>query len=410
MILVEFLFFFFHIFLIFHDSELDIQTNNLINKLGQHKMGAQNLVHLNCCLSRDTSFKDLIQVRTMRQSLAAVISITIKIHSIMNSCPFFILQEIRKCFGIGSDDNETFRFGIIGLHPCGDLASILIKFFLDNAEPKFLNLVGCCYFKITTSAAAAATNGCDANKNGNGVCINGIGYPLSDYFMAGIDAKRHHLSFEAREIACHAIEVYAMRLSQSNYDNLRVHSYRAAIEKIICKYWPERKHCGLRSIKRLTTFREYCKQAVCHLDGVHIPDIDIDSDDTIQNLNNWKCVVIFYTLRLMLAPIIESVILYDRMLCLLERGSFQSSFLLILLICLCNTDVLFSRNFCPKLTGCQTTIEAIFDPFVSARNHITTAIRSWPCGCAVLLSAAAIKSTALLFSRLKYVVHFYCSS
>lgn len=307
----------------------------------------------------------------------AVVSIAKEINDPIS---LFHFQEIRQCFKIDSNDGTAFRFGIIGLHPCGDLASILINFFLENVEPKFLNLVGCCYFKITTSAS---TNGCHANESA--VRINSRGYPLSDYLLKSIDTKWHRLSFEAREIACHAIEVYAQRLSQSNYDNLRVHSYRAAIEKIICKYWPERKHSGLRSIKRLTTFREYCKQVVSHLDGVHIPDIDIDSDDTVENLNNWKSVVIFYTLRLMLAPIIESVILYDRMLCLMERGNSNYFFLFDgeesnhKQKCEGSDFVmqLFSiLHFFLELTGCQTTIEAIFDPFVSARNHITTAIRS----------------------------------
>lgn len=173
--------------------------------------------------------------------------------------------------------------------------------------------------------------------------ISGTGYPLSEYLLKNCDMKwNHHLSFEAREIACHAIEVYANRLSHSNFDNLRVHSYRAAIEKIICKYWPERKHSGLRSIKRLSTFREYCQLAVSHLNDLQIPDIDIDSDDTIGNLNNWRLVVIFYTLRLMLAPIVESVILYDRVLCLLERGNFYLfSFFLIKI----KLHPIFNRSF-----------------------------------------------------------------
>lgn len=197
------------------------------------------------------------------------------------------------------------------MHPCGDLASILTNFFLKSSEAKFLNLVGCCYFKITTCD--------DLNEN----CLN-YGYPLSEYLKKrNIVPKWHRLSFEAREIACHAIEVYAHRLRNKEYDYLRVHSFRAAIEKIICKYWPERKRSGLRSIKHLTTFREYCQNAVSHLDGVEIPDHEIDAPDTISNLLHWKLVVIFYTLRLMLAPIVESVILYDRLLYLLEHGNFR---------------------------------------------------------------------------------------
>lgn len=275
-------------------------------------MYSQKLVHLNLCLSRETSFKNLIHVRNTHINLPLSQHFTKKGHQFN---PTFIFQDIRKCFKIDSNDT-TFRFGIIGLHPCGDLASILINFFHENDEPKFLNLVGCCYFKITTTSA----DGCDTNA----LNINSKGYPLSEYLLKNIDTKwTHHLSFEAREIACHAIEVYSNRLAQNNYENLRVHAFRAAIEKIIRKYWPERKHSGLRSIKRLTTFREYCKQAVSHLDGLQIPDIDINSADTIENLNNWKFIVIFYTLRLMLAPIVESVILFDRMLCLLERGNLS---------------------------------------------------------------------------------------
>lgn len=54
-----------------------------------------------------------------------------------------------------------------------------------------------------------------------------------------------------------------------------------------------------------------------------IPDVDIEAPDTLLDLSNWKLVVIFYTLRLMLAPIVESVILYDRVLCLLEHGNYS---------------------------------------------------------------------------------------
>lgn len=189
-------------------------------------------------------------------------------------------------------NDDTFKFGIIGLHPCGDLASLLTKFFLQSNEAKFLNLVGCCYFKITTSN--------DSNDNN----LN-KGYPLSEYLMNFSEPKWHNLTFEAREVACHAIEVYADRLSTKNYEFLKVHSFRAAAEKIICKYWPERKRSGLRSIKKLTTFREYCYQAVSHLD-IFIPENDIESPDTILNLQRWKWVVIFYTLRLMVAPIVIS--------------------------------------------------------------------------------------------------------
>lgn len=216
---------------------------------------------------------------------------------------------IKQTFGL--NENEQFSFGIIGLHPCGDLASILIDFFIKCKEAKFINVIGCCYMKLTCQEQnilyERTAKECDF-----------LGYPLSDYLLK-INAISSHLDYEAREIACHAIEKYTERLSSGNYDYLKVHSFRAEIERIIQKYWPEKKHSGLKSIKTLTTFTDYCKQAVTHLQ-IEIPEHDINSNETIRNLTNWKNVVIFYTLRLMLAPLVESVILYDRFLHILENG------------------------------------------------------------------------------------------
>lgn len=217
---------------------------------------------------------------------------------------FVLFQDIMRCFDIPSESVNNFKFGIIGLHPCGDLATILMNFFLNCPQAKFVNLVGCCYMKLSTPLQKES--------------ILFRGYPLSDH-LSHQEPMVSLLSYESREIACHAIEQYEKRLRNNNFEYLKVHSYRAAIEKIICNHWPELKHSGLKSIKRLTTFEAYCKEAVSHFKIV-IPNEDIFSDDTKTNLNNWKRVVIFYTLRLMFAPLIESVILYDRVLYLLEQG------------------------------------------------------------------------------------------
>lgn len=146
-----------------------------------------------------------------------------------------------------------------------------------------------------------------------------LGYPLSDFLRRDATISSH-VGYESREIACHAIEKYAERLHSKNYDDLRVHSFRAEIERIIQKHWPEKKHLGLKNMKTLTTFAEYCRQAVEHMD-ITIPSHEINSPETRNHLTNWKNVVIFYTLRLMLAPLVESLILYDRLLSLLENGN-----------------------------------------------------------------------------------------
>ena len=45
-------------------------------------------------------------------------------------------------------NNQLHRFGIIGLHTCGDLGPTLIRNFAHVPEIKFLLAIGCCYMKM----------------------------------------------------------------------------------------------------------------------------------------------------------------------------------------------------------------------------------------------------------------------
>ncbi|PSN32724.1 Protein RRNAD1 [Blattella germanica] len=206
-----------------------------------------------------------------------------------------VSKALRSAFGL-SDDN--FSFGIVGLHPCGDLAPILMKLFIECSNAKFINIVGCCYMKLTT-----------------GIVSGFNGYPMSKY----VSELSHQLSYEAREIACHAIEAYSERLYLGQYENLKIHCYRAALEKILVKYWPHLKHTMIKSIKHSTdlTFSQYVTIAFAKL-GLEVPENDVKSEEIVSDLLQWKRVVIFYTLRLMLAPLVETVILLDRLMSLEE--------------------------------------------------------------------------------------------
>lgn len=275
---------------------IDIQLEETATKYLKHLTHSsyQRPVHLNIKLSRTTNISEFI-------------------------C------DLKSAFNIKS--TESFRFGIVGLHPCGDLAAILLKIFYESSEAAFINLVGCCYMKLTTKSN-------DFN-----------GYPLSNYLKQLQKTKDIHLTYESREIACHAIEMYIQKLRNDNYDDLKIHSYRAAIETIIVKYHPQLKRTGLRSVKHKDglSFEDYCMAATRDL-NLNLPNYEIDSNIIKEMLNEWKNVVIFYTLRLMFAPLVESVILKDRVLSVLENEYF------------CN-------------------IEAFFDPILSPRNHIMTVIK-----------------------------------
>ncbi|XP_073957567.1 methyltransferase-like protein 25B isoform X1 [Choristoneura fumiferana] len=210
---------------------------------------------------------------------------------------------------------ETMKsYGLIGLHPCGDLGPLLIKHFVNCDKVKYICVVGCCFMKLT----------CEGKD---------CGYPLSE-FVKGLN---NELSYVSREISCHAIDIYLERLRKDNYDNLKVHAYRAALERILVDYDPKLKHAPVRNIKHsdTMTFQQYSTQALSRL-NIPLPACFARGE---ADLRQWRRVVTLYTLRLALAPLVETVILLDRVLYILEHG-----------------------------LSCE--IHPVFDPKLSPRNHI----------------------------------------
>ncbi|XP_058126599.1 methyltransferase-like protein 25B [Anopheles ziemanni] len=293
-----------------------------------------------CCIEQSSTF-----VETARQkdfelwhrlvkydpNLEATIVHPVHLHRKVNltkiDCVEFV-QTIKHALNIEKSDATNFGFGLVGLHPCGDLAPSLLRLFLACHECRFIKLVCCCYMKLTTCNTAANNS------------HNEYGFPLSEF------CRQSHVSltYEAREIACHAIEQYREKLL-ANYGELKIHAYRATIETIIVRLHPQHRHAGLKGGIKAdeSTFPEYCQRAVADL-GVVIPNEEVHSEETQKCLNRWEQVVKFYTLRLMFAPLVETVILYDRLLFLLEKGT-------------------------------RARVDVLFDPCLSPRNHAITAFK-----------------------------------
>ncbi|XP_003703845.2 methyltransferase-like protein 25B [Megachile rotundata] len=201
------------------------------------------------------------------------------------------------------DELET-KFGLVGLHPCGDLAPILLKLYSSRSEAKFICIVGCCYMKLTIQSEVSGLKG----------------YPLSKYLLL---RKNHLLTYTSLEVACHAIEKYCDKLKIGNYEDLIVHTYRAALETILIKKCEKLRHSQLRNVKvtKGMSFRQYCTTATAHFDtNLHIQDSDINNAEINSFLNQWQQVIIFGSLRMMLAPLVETIVLYDRFLFLSEKN------------------------------------------------------------------------------------------
>lgn len=126
-----------------------------------------------------------------------------------------------------------------------------------------------------------------------------------------------------------------------------MHAYRAALETILIKRNSQLRRTQVRNVKvtksvtfeqlskswlRLSKFRvslydmieraylfRYCTAAIADLEpNLRPEDSDFQNSQIKSYLNQWRQIVIFGGLRMMLAPLVETVVLLDRFLYLSE--------------------------------------------------------------------------------------------
>ncbi|XP_065757888.1 methyltransferase-like protein 25B isoform X2 [Muntiacus reevesi] len=186
------------------------------------------------------------------------------------------------------------RLLLTGLHACGDLSVALLRHFSRCPEVVALASVGCCYMKLSDPG----------------------GYPLSQW-VAGLPGCE--LPYRLREGACHALEEYAERLQKAG-PSLRTHCYRAALETVIRCAQPELRRPGVQGIPRVHELKieEYVQRGLQRVGlDPHLP-LNVAALRAHQAQENR--VVAFFSLALLLAPLVETLILLDRLLYLQEQG------------------------------------------------------------------------------------------
>ena len=222
-----------------------------------------------------------------------------------------------------SINNLELKYGILGLHTCGDLGPVLLRMFTQDSDAVMLNSVGCCYMKIQEN------------------------FPMSSFVES---QSWHKLTYTSTELACHALEMYTDRLRSEQEDKLKVHCYRAMLEKLLVDKNKNLRHCILKTVTRAheMSFTEYVNKATTNLvlnGSLEAFTIEELSDPKISaQLELWWEVVTFYTLRLAMAPIIETVILLDRCLFLYENDL-------------------------------DSLMIPLFDPLMSPRNQVILAVK-----------------------------------
>ncbi|XP_048212756.1 methyltransferase-like protein 25B isoform X2 [Perognathus longimembris pacificus] len=185
------------------------------------------------------------------------------------------------------------RLLLTGLHACGDLSVALLRHFCCCPEVVALASVGCCYMKLSAPG----------------------GYPLSQW-VSGLPG--YELPYRLREGACHALEEYAERLQKAHPD-LRTHCYRAALETVIRHTCPELQRPGVQGIPRVHELKieEYVQRGLQRV-GLD-PQVPLNLAALQAHQAQENRVVAFFSLALLMAPLVETLILLDRLLYLQEQ-------------------------------------------------------------------------------------------
>uniref|UniRef100_A0A3Q3VWL8 Methyltransferase domain-containing protein n=1 Tax=Mola mola TaxID=94237 RepID=A0A3Q3VWL8_MOLML len=229
------------------------------------------------------------------------------------------------------------EFVLTGLHACGDLSATLLRHFINCPHVRGITSVACCYMKITTKENPTPPGlvGCTVPlTSGQESLPQEFGYPMSSW-VRGLPG--HELSYKAREGACHAVEDYMQRLREES-ELLRTHCYRAMLEAFIRETRPDLCRAGIQTIKKahLLPFTEYARLGLAR---IGLPQLPLDPERVEAMLKQQSRVVVYFSLSLLLAPVVETLVLLDRMIYLQENGE-----LLQTLVPLFNPN-LSPRNF-----------------------------------------------------------------
>ncbi|KAM7382874.1 hypothetical protein PAMP_002572 [Pampus punctatissimus] len=235
-------------------------------------------------------------------------------------------------------------FVLTGLHACGDLSATLLRHFVNCPHVRGITSVACCYMKITTkenpSPPGLVEPPAPLTPAHESLAFQ-FGYPMS-HLVRGLPG--HQLSYKAREGACHAVEDYIRRLREES-ELLRTHCYRAMLETFIRDVRPDLRRAGIQTIKKahLLPFTDYARLGLARV-GLP-PGLSLDPEQVEAMLKQQGRVVVYFSLALLLAPVVETLVLLDRMIYLQENGL-------------------------------DSQLVPLFDPNISPRNFVLVALKT----------------------------------
>ncbi|MFS7940928.1 putative Methyltransferase domain-containing protein [Helianthus anomalus] len=231
--------------------------------------------------------------------------------------------------------NDTCPLLLTGLHACGDLSVTMLRAFLESKEVKAVVSIGCCYNLLS-------------EEEDNALC----GFPIS----RGVKSTGLHLGRNSRDLACQSADRWKVMEKDASLHNFELHAFRAAFQLLLSRYFPETLSGSPtigRQGKTLRRQQQNSRMNGLATDGCSCkPDCTSGKDEHVDtcslfekfsksglhrlNLNQphnvdfagiWKeaepfveVIGPYWSLRAALGPVLETLILLDRLLFLQEQG------------------------------------------------------------------------------------------
>ncbi|KAL0723662.1 hypothetical protein Bca4012_038261 [Brassica carinata] len=240
------------------------------------------------------------------------------------------------------DANRSCSLVLAGLHACGDLSVTMLRTFMECEEVKAVVSIGCCYNLLSEKTSENSCSKC--------------GFPMS----AGLKSLGFSLGKNARDLACQSAERWSSLGEDAGLQNFELHSFRAAFQMVLSKHYPDvlatspsigRQGKAFRRQKQrkaletpakvdasrtdtddkksmrhtssdsnsYSSFEKFCLSAFSRLNLEHPQDLDLSATwneaDAFTEL-----IGPYWSIRAALGPVLETLILLDRLMFLQEQG------------------------------------------------------------------------------------------
>lgn len=216
-------------------------------------------------------------------------------------------------------DHTSLKLMLTGLHTCGDLATDSLELFVSTSDMQTVCNVGCCYHLLTEEFLAEKhLSGKDPSRSATDV----YGFPKSQF----LKKQGVMLGTCTRNLACQA--VHRMPHTQTLQGE---RFFARALLEVLVKEVCQAGSVTWRSLRNLeqrtASTHNYIRQACLKLDiSEQVSDSTID-EYIARYSGERRRLAAFVQLRAVLAPVIESLILLDRALYLLEHEHVSQVYL-----------------------------------------------------------------------------------